>query len=359
MTEQNPGDPSGRRIAAQTALHLSEAGKLIHALKALLTRTGFDCSLCDQLANEIKRQETAAVQKSGGRIDSRRIKKFGTGQPLQDGRTTNLLYIDESGTSAPNPNQPYFALGGIAITQEAADAYGIAADAIKQHFFGRTDITFHEPLMRRNNEIYFFGGDTGKQAAFDQALDELVKNTPFVTLGSAVRKLAFQQEFAQTGIDPYLPTNSYVVAIIMILERYVDFLASQQIPLLGRVLFESLGPKEDAIHQMEYARILIEGTQWVSGSDFRQWLETGLRFQTKCGSNPGELADMFSRDLFEWVSGDCQVTPKRWHLFCEKAHSREDGLRGKFGIKVFPDSDIRDAVMQHRQQYQPLPSPKN
>ncbi len=111
---------------------------------------------------------------------------------------------------------------------------------------------------------------------------------------------------------------------------------------------ESIGSREDAEHQLEYARLLLEGSQWIPDSVFRNDLETGLRFVPKQGSHPCELADMFARELYEWIRGDCDVTPMRWDLFSKKMYCRGDGQMGKFGVKVFPDSDIRDRIEAHR-----------
>lgn len=202
--------------------------------------------------------------------------------------------------------------------------------------------------MRNREGPYQFNGETSRQIAFDEAIAELVEEIDFVAFGIGVRKDRFVEDFVETGLDPYLPTDVYAVAIIMLLERYIDFLASSDVTRLGRVTFESQGPREDAYHQLEYARALIDGSQWVPDSAFRSWLETGLRFTGKSGSDPMELADMFSRDLFEWVKNGCTGSPKRWDLFSKKIHCRDDGRMGKFGVKVFPDSDIRDRVDEHR-----------
>lgn len=202
--------------------------------------------------------------------------------------------------------------------------------------------------MRNHDGPYYFGGDSQKQAEFDSAIDELVATTEFSVFGVGIRKTGFSKDFVATGIDPYLPTDAYTVAIEMLLERYVDYLAHHPSNFLGRIIFESQGPKEDAFHQLGYARLLLDGTQWVPDSAFRNWLETGLRFTPKSGSDPMELADMFSRELFEWVRGGCQVQPKRWNLFSKKIYIRGDGMRGKFGIKIFPDSDIHDIIEMHR-----------
>ena len=203
-------------------------------------------------------------------------------------------------------------------------------------------------MMRERDGPYLFAGDVGRQLEFDRAVNRLVEETPFTAFGVGVRKRAFEEEFVASGIDPYLPTDAYAVAIQMLLERYVDFLATNSTRRMGRVTFESQGPREGAEHQLQYALVLLDGTQWVPQSAFWNWLESGCRFTPKCGSHPTELADMFSRDIWEWVRDGCDAKPKRWDLFGSKLYCREDGLYGKFGLKVFPDSDIRERIITHR-----------
>jgi len=51
-----------------------------------------------------------------------------------------------------------------------------------------------------------------------------------------------------------------------------------------------------------------------------------------------DLADMFARDLFEWVRGECgdDAPPRHWARFGQKIHRRGDGRMGTSGVKVFP-----------------------
>ena len=74
---------------------------------------------------------------------------------------------------------------------------------------------------------------TGKRS-FDQAIDRLVEETNFVAFGVGVRKELFVEDFVESGVDPWLPTDVYALAIIMLLERYIDFLASGAPKRLGR-----------------------------------------------------------------------------------------------------------------------------
>jgi hypothetical protein len=57
---------------------------------------------------------------------------------------------------------------------------------------------------------------------------------------------------------------------------------------------------------------------------------------------------MVARDLYEWIRGDCIVSPGRWGILSRKIYWRGDGRMGKFGVKVFPDADIRELIDAHR-----------
>lgn len=300
------------------------------------------------MAAAIAREEATERQRSGGRIEGRRRFKNQSGNPLHEVRPTDWLFVDESGRSEPNYPESVFSLGAVSMSQRELDDYRLAADDIKRTFFGSTEITFHEPMMRRHEDWFSFGGDERRQAAFCEALDGLVAGTSFRAFGVAIRKDQLAA-FAELSGDPYLPTDTYAIAIHMLMERYVDYLANPGERRLGRITFESQGPREDAEHQGDVTDLLLHGTQWVPDSSFRSWLETGIRYTRKQGTDPMELADMLSRDLFEWTRGGCgAVVPRRWSLFGRRVYWREDMRMGKFGIKVFPDSDIKDLTDAHR-----------
>ena len=353
VNENQSGDPKGRRLWRDKAVKLYEGHAVARLLNILLSDTDVEPDLCLRLLGEIERQERIALQRAYGRVEPRKRYKGQKSHPLQENRSVNGLYIDEAGKSNREPldGPTFFSLGAVAIDDAERRKYCEKADAVKRRFFQSTEITFHEPQMRRRDGLYYFAGDAAKQRAFDDAIGELIDSTDFTVFGVGIRKNAFQNEFAATGADPYLPTDVYSVAIILLMERYVDYIATTRSDLIGRVTFESQGPKEDALHQYGYARILLDGSQWVSGSAFRNWLEAGLHFVPKRGSEPTELADLVARDIYEWVRSDCTVAPIWWDQLSRKTYCRGDGRMGKFGIKIFPDHDIRDRIEAHRLQY--------
>ncbi len=260
-----------------------------------------------------------------------------------------MLFIDESGKPTIGREPTIFCLGAVACSPEVEKDYIIRADRLKSDFFGHVNITFHEPDMRRRQMPFDFGGDLHKQHQYDERLSALLAETDFHAFGVVIRKDGFEEQFLKSRINPYLPIDVYELAINLLMERYADFLNAATPRPLGQIIFESIGPREDAEHQFGFTRLLIDGTQWVSEAGFRKLLKCGCIFRPKSGSDVLELADLVSREIYEWAKGDFVGRPKFWESLQPKFYCRGDGSRGKFGLKVFPDSDIRETIEEHRE----------
>lgn len=346
------GDAEGRLLAQREAQALAEAGRASEVLEVLLRRTALqEDPRLKALMTDIKRREGAALRRSFGHIGSRnRLKRpHGSGNPIRDDVPINTLYLDESGVShGGEGSQDWFALAGIAMSPQDAEQYVLDADAVKNEFFGQAALTFHEPLMRQRDGRFGFEGDMAKQRDFDSAVDSLIQQSGFVAFDAGIRKASYQREFVDTGRDPYLPLEVYALAIHLLLERYVDYLWSCGEHPLGKITIEAQGPREDVEHQLAVAETIRFGTQWVSERSFQSYLSPGVSFVPKQGSHPVELSDMLARDIYEWVRSGCREEPKRWALWGRKFYQSGDLRFGRFGLKVFPDSDLRSRIEAHR-----------
>src|SRR5215207_3867216 len=156
MTNPRRGDPEARRLAHRRAMHLAEAGRVARALSALLKRADFDIEVCQRLVTQIAEQERDALGRAFGRVESRTRFKGRSGHPLLEMRPGNFLHIDESGISSPEPSKTraVFTMGAVAMDLEDIHVYRHAADEIKKRFFGTTELTFHEPMMRHREGPY-------------------------------------------------------------------------------------------------------------------------------------------------------------------------------------------------------------
>lgn len=341
------GDPEGRKLARRRLVHAEEAVRLADMLAVAARRAGFSDIEINKIATAFRVRHAELRQASEGTIEPRTPMK-NAAHPLLENRKLNCLYLDESGTSSLNGNDKVFCLGGVALHESDIDSYITKADELKLQFFGTVDVTFHEPHMRRRKGFFSFGDDRDRQREFDAELRSLVQSTPFTLFAVAIRKQAFVTEFVLPGHDPYLPANVYDLAIMLLMERYVDFLANHADRRMGRVHLESIGKRDDAEHQAAYSDLMLHGTQFVNEKAFQSWVETGCRFGPKSGSSPAELADLVARDAFEWVASDCSITPPFWDILKMKTYIRADGKFGRFGLKVFPSTGLDQLVDVHR-----------
>lgn len=354
--QSHGGDPDGRLLSRRDAAIYSEAGHLAHAVEIALKRVSrpesHDAEIAAKnLAELLSRLERDAEVRSTGHQEARkRYRRPKKKDAASNGFVPlNRMSIDECGQAGGmGAGEHWFSLGGIVMTTDQEEVYSARANAIKKKFLHRTSVTFHEPLMRNHKGEFWFRGDRAKQADFTAAIDDLILDSEFTAFAVGIRKLALIDEVKQGSIDPYLPLDAYSLAIHLMLERFIDYLATQSHRSRAVITLEAQGPRENAEHQRAIADTLTYGTQWVSERAFYRHIRPGAMFVPKQGSHPVELADMLARDVFEWIRSDCKVEPRRWDIWSDKFYQREDLRRGKFGLKVFPDSDIRDLIEQHR-----------
>lgn len=354
MSDNQPhgGDPDGRLLAARQAQNLAEAGRIAEVLQVLLRRTDVseELPIRDVLAG-IKRLEAASLRRAHGQIGGRRRlkRRGGSGNPLRDNLPRNRLFIDESGLpDGAATDQDVFTLGAISMNREQVANYISAADQLKREFLEDASVTFHARDLSRGTGRFGFDRDGVQCDRFRVAVGELIRDSDFTAFGIGIRKQAYAREFRDAGIDPYLPANIYSLAIMLLLERYVDYLWAEEDQPLGELTFEAQGPREDVQHQACVADTILNGTQWVSGAAFQSHLLPGASFLPKSGSHPLELSDLLAYDLHHWIRSECAEEPRYWQIWTDKLYMRGDLRMGKFGLKVFPDSDIRDRIEEHR-----------
>ncbi len=272
---------------------------------------------------------------------------------MRDERPVRELYADESGvpkvTSADDAFA-CFAIGAVAISADEADRYRQRADRLKQDF-GLVGRVFHEPKMSRHEDSFYFGGDRQRQREFDLAVDQLIAETDCTAFAVGVRKRAYERDYVEPGTDPFLPLELYELAVHLLIERIVDYLANDNGYPLGKMTFEARGPREDAELQRAVAEVLVDGTRWVSNRGFQRYLRPGVDFTPKRGSSPLEISDTVARSVYDWVTSGCEREPRRWPLLGEKWYRHGDLKMGKFGLKVFPDSDLTTQIEAHRDQF--------
>jgi len=271
------------------------------------------------------------------------------------------LFVDESGQADDvrefAKDNDFFTLGAIAISAEAHKEYQGRAKQLKQEFFKRDrDVKLHASELRKamkgpTEQGGKFALKAGKSwPELVEALDELVEQTDFTAFGIIIQKWVFRQEFTTTGKDPFLPREAYNLALHLLLERFVSFLASADDAPIGSITLESQNSEQDARkdaqHQLSIAETIVHGTRWVSPEPLQLDILPGVEFLRKQPSHPLELSDMLANFLYQLArDGFYDTRPpawsrttrsRLWDIFCHKFYQEGDLRHGKFGLKVFP-----------------------
>ncbi|MGE0000467.1 MAG: DUF3800 domain-containing protein [Fimbriimonadaceae bacterium] len=307
----------------------------------------------ENFIRDLRRRHTEDVQRGEGHLDGR-SKYKGRSQHLavESGRGVVTLYIDESGQAQPTRDQPVFVLAGIAMDDaESADFVG-ASDHLKDRFGLSPSVTLHGPKIEKGTDEFAFKGDPYVQAEFRASVDRLVEASSFRLLGAIIRKDVLERDLLAGEDYGNLPPGLYEMALTFVAERFVDMLYGDESRPCGSLVFESIGNREDALHQRAFADLLIHGSEFVSDGCFRGWLRPGCQFRIKDGSHPLELADLAARAMHTWTRAGMPDDHPFWNLWAKRITGRDDLQRGRFGVKVFPDGDIREAVLEMRRRAQ-------
>jgi len=257
-----------------------------------------------------------------GYVPPRKKPRFDDSGEHQAARKVHYVFLDESGVRNPQ-TQPSFDLFVVGAAVVEADYFEEviepAADELKQRFFNRTDVVFHEPQLRRHKDEFYFGGDLEEQGKFCAAYREFLNAMKFDCVAAVIDKRALSATYGDGPVDDFLPSNYYALAYDFALERICNLLFHERGDALGEIYPERIGKRQDAELQLEHARLVNEGTRFVSEKWFQNQFKPGLRFVRKGRHFGIELADVVARTVADhYIQGDeaacwTALQPK---LFC-------------------------------------------
>jgi hypothetical protein len=212
--------------------------------------------------------------------------------------------VDESGDHtlqlADNDNHRY--LGLLGLWFETGDPYRCFArelDALKEEIFGPhpddDPICLHRKDIVERRGIFGRLRDRELNACFERGLIDLIGRARFHLACVVLDKLEHGDRLRRERSHPY---HDCLAALI---ERYACWLDFQE--LRGDVMAESRGSKEDQQLQLEFRRILENGTRFLPPALFRSTLTSvKIKLKKKEHAVAGlQLADLlaypFKREL--------------------------------------------------------------
>lgn len=255
------------------------------------------------------------------------------------------IYIDEVGTSdlksSKEPNHRFLSLTGVIFELDSIrSSVHAEIEAMKRKYF---DSHPDDPVILHRKEIinkkYPFHNLKNKdiENAFSAELLELFRNWDYTVISVLIDKYEHQQKYASWRYDPY----HYCMEII--LERYYRFLIDNAV--LGDVMVESRGKKEDMRLKKSYHRIYEEGTSYIEAVELQKVLTSSqLKVKLKKLNVSGlQVADLLAyparRHMFKYykIQDDDRVTFNEQiiEILKTKFFKRGNKTEG-WGIKLLP-----------------------
>lgn len=190
---------------------------------------------------------------------------------------------------------------------------------IKFDFWGHDAVVLHSHKIRKQKEEFALLGNIPTMEKFVERINEMVTNTPFFVIATAIDKRRLQKQYTA-------PQSPYHLGLLFCLERATKFLLEMgQKERLTYIIVEARGKKEDAELELEFRRMIMQ--------------EKGLaRFDIIFSDKKSNGAGLQIADLMAHPIGRHVINPKqdnRSYNIVEKKFHKYPYHDGK-GLKVFP-----------------------
>ncbi len=242
------------------------------------------------------------------------------------------LFLDESGhhgLKKINQEFPIFLLCGCIISEKEYLNFENKIGELKIKYFNSKSIILHSTDIRKWQNNFKSLGNIKLRNEFYKDLDDIIKNTKFTIISSAVIKEEYVKKYGpQAG-------NPYEISLASIFDRSILFAENANVGSI-LVVAESRGRNEDAQLHDQYQLILSNGTNLNSSSKFEKML-SGMDFKKKKDGAVGtQLCDLVAYPIATKI-----LYPDRTNLAFlvieEKLFKQfPDGDYLNYGLKMFP-----------------------
>lgn len=206
------------------------------------------------------------------------------------------MYVDEVGNpdlgNTDNPNHRFLSLTGVIISLNTVKSeLHPAFERIKEKYFDHhpdEPVIFHRKEMLSGKHPFGTLRDTNTRNQFDNDLLSIIQEMTYTVLTVLIDKKEHTERYTTWRYDPY----HYCMAILI--ERYVLYL--ERNGLIGDVMAESRGGKEDMRLKKSFRKVTDEGTAYIEPGRINNTLTSKeLKVKPKKNNITGlQLADLLA-----------------------------------------------------------------
>lgn len=240
------------------------------------------------------------------------------------------LFIDESGDHGLvnlDPDFPVFLLCGIIMSQ---DNYNTARDNInvlKGKFWNDKEVILHSRDIRKCNKEFQILFDENIKQQFYLDLNEIIQNSKYRILASAINKVKYIKTYGKLSNDVYELALSFIIErAIFCLDEVIN--TEKQL----EIVIEKRGKKEDKKLEEHFQRLLSRGTGYINAERLKS-VRIKIVFKDKKENINGlQLTDLVAYPIARYVIEPNRANPA-FDILSSKIYSK-NGRR--FGLKKFP-----------------------
>ena len=239
------------------------------------------------------------------------------------------LFIDESGDHGLvnlDSNFPVFVLCGVLMSQNHYTQLRKNINTLKGNFWDNKSVILHSRDIRKCEKEFQILFDLELKSAFYEQLNNIITNSSYRILASAINKTKYIKKYGKLSNDVYELSLSFII------ERAIFSLDEINITKQLEIVIEKRGKKEDKLLAEHFQRLLARGTGFVTAKRLKD-IQTKITFKDKKENINGlQLADLIAYPTARYI-----IEPKRanpaFDLFEQKFY-RKNGKR--YGLKIFP-----------------------
>jgi hypothetical protein len=207
------------------------------------------------------------------------------------------IFVDEVGhddfAGCEAPGLRYLGLTGVImdLAYEQGE-FTARMDRIKRDTFGTEKVVLHRrEIMNHVGPYFTVLKDDIRRARFDAECIRLFEEADYTVITVVIHKAEHMQTYAKWRFHPY----HYCMTCL--LERYALWLSRRR--LMGDVVFESRGKRQNKKLPKSYRRLYMRGIEEKRADDFqRSFTSCELKIQTKSANVAGlQLADLIASPL--------------------------------------------------------------
>jgi hypothetical protein len=239
------------------------------------------------------------------------------------------FFIDESGDhglTKIDTEFPVFLLCGVLISDDDYETLNQSMSALKRSMWGDKDVIFHSRDIRKCEKEFQKLFDLELKAKFYEELNNIVANSSYNIIASAIQKDQFIERFGK------LQDDVYEVALSFVIEQALRVLNSMKIDTTISIVIEKRGKKEDKQLEEHFQRILGKGTGRLTPEEVADCYPTFTFRNKRENINGLQLADLVAYPIARHVIEPHRASPA-FDVLEPKIYRANGDLEG---LRIYP-----------------------